>query len=60
MNQEVKIVIGSAHGDEGKGVTVQHLCKQAIGEGKKPLVIRFSGGPQAGHTINYNGIEHIC
>ena len=60
MNQEVKIVIGSAHGDEGKGVTVQHLCKEAIGEGKKPLVIRFSGGPQAGHTINYNGIEHIC
>ena len=59
-NFEVKIVLGAAFGDEGKGVTVQYLCKKAIDEGKKPLVIRFSGGPQAAHTINYNGIEHIC
>lgn len=59
-NKEVKIVLGSAFGDEGKGVTVQYLCKQAIDQGKKPLVIRFSGGSQAAHTVNYNGIEHIC
>lgn len=59
-NTEVKIVLGSAFGDEGKGVTVQYLCKEAIDKGKKPLVIRFSGGPQAAHTVNYNGIEHIC
>lgn len=57
---EVKIVLGHSFGDEGKGVTVQHLCKEAIDKGKKPLVIRFSGGPQAAHTIKYNGIEHIC
>lgn len=57
---EVKIVLGYTFGDEGKGVTVQWLCKKAIEEGKKPIVIRFSGGPQAGHTINHNGIEHIC
>lgn len=59
-NTEVKIVLGSAFGDEGKGVTVQYLCKEAIDKGKKPLVIRFSGGPQAAHTIRHNGIEHIC
>lgn len=59
-NTEIKIVLGSAFGDEGKGVTVQYLCKKAIDEGKNPLVIRFSGGPQAAHTVNYNGIEHIC
>lgn len=59
-NTEIKIVLGSAFGDEGKGVTVQYLCKKAIDEGKKPLVIRFSGGPQAAHTVNYNNIEHIC
>lgn len=40
-NTEVKIVLGSAFGDEGKGVTVQYLCKEAIDKGKKPLVIRF-------------------
>lgn len=57
---EVKFVIGSAFGDEGKGVTVQGLCKKALDEGKSPLVIRFSGGPQAAHTVSHNGIEHIC
>lgn len=57
---EVKIVLGHAFGDEGKGVTVQYLCKKAIDEGKKPLVIRFSGGPQAAHTVKYNGVTHVC
>lgn len=57
---EVKIVLGYTFGDEGKGVTVQWLCKKAIEEGKRPLVIRFSGGPQAAHTVNNGGIEHIC
>lgn len=57
---EVKIVLGSAFGDEGKGVTVQYLCQKALDEGKSPLVIRFSGGPQAAHTVSHNGIEHIC
>lgn len=57
---EVKIVLGHTFGDEGKGVTVQWLCKKAIEEGKKPVVIRFSGGPQAAHTILNGGTEHIC
>lgn len=57
---EVKFVLGSAFGDEGKGVTVQYLCQKALDEGKSPLVIRFSGGPQAAHTVSHNGIEHIC
>ena len=57
---EVKIVLGHAFGDEGKGVVVQCLCKEAIDKGLKPLVIRFSGGPQAAHTVKNNDIEHIC
>lgn len=57
---EVKIVLGHTFGDEGKGVTVQWLCKKAIEEGKKPLVVRFSGGPQAAHTIFNGETEHIC
>lgn len=43
---EVKIVLGYTFGDEGKGVTVQWLCKKAIEEGKKPIVVRFSGGAE--------------
>jgi adenylosuccinate synthase len=57
---EVKIVLGHTFGDEGKGVTVQWLCKKVIEEGKKPLVVRYSGGPQAAHTIFNGGTEHIC
>lgn len=55
-----QIVLGAFFGDEGKGSTVQWLCKEAINRGEKPLVVRFSGGPQAGHRIVYNGKEHIC
>lgn len=57
---EVKIVLGHTFGDEGKGVTTQYLCKKAIEEGKRPIVIRFSGGAQAGHTVVNEGITHIC
>lgn len=57
---EVKIVLGYTFGDEGKGVTTQWLCKKAIEEGKKPVVVRFSGGPQAGHTVNNGNVEHVC
>lgn len=57
---KIKIVIGSTFGDEGKGNIVQWLCKQALDAGKKVAVIRYSGGPQAAHTIYYNGIKHIC
>ena len=59
-NLEIKVVIGSTFGDEGKGNVVQWLCKQALAEGKKVAVCRYSGGPQAAHTIYHNGIEHIC
>ena len=59
MNK-VQIVLGSLFGDEGKGATVQYLCKEKINKGIVPLVIRFSGGPQAGHRVMHNGIDHVC
>lgn len=55
-----KIVLGTFFGDEGKGSTVQWLCKKAIARGKKPIVVRFSGGPQSGHRVINEGIEHVC
>lgn len=57
---KTQIVLGTFFGDEGKGSTVQWLCKKAIDRGEKPLVIRYSGGSQAGHRIVCNGIEHVC
>ena len=32
-----QIVLGSFFGDEGKGATVQWLCKKAIEDNKKPI-----------------------
>ena len=55
---EKKIVLGSLFGDEGKGTVVQWLCKEAIADNKKCVVVRFCGGPQAGHTVTHNGITH--
>lgn len=54
-----KIVLGSLFGDEGKGVCVNYLCKKALNNGLRPLVVRFTGGPQAAHTVDEDGIRHI-
>lgn len=48
-------VIGAMWGDEGKGRTVSHICSQLV----DPLVVRYNGGPQAGHTVTLNGKRHI-
>ncbi|MCB0581387.1 MAG: adenylosuccinate synthetase [Phaeodactylibacter sp.] len=41
------IILGLGYGDEGKGLATDYLCRQS----GRPLVIRFSGGHQAGHTV---------
>ena len=49
-------MIGLGFGDEGKGLTTDYLCSQSL----HPLVIRFNGGQQAGHTVcTANGIRHV-
>lgn len=50
------LILGLAFGDEGKGVTTDYLCRQA----ERPLVVRFSGGHQAGHTVvTPEGQRHV-
>ncbi len=53
--KKAKIVIGLGFGDEGKGITTDFLCRQY----PKSIVIRFSGGPQAAHTVLINNKKHI-
>jgi len=48
------IVIDLGYGDSGKGIATDYLCDQA----KNPVVVRFSGGQQAGHTVVRNGKKH--
>ncbi len=50
-----KIVLGMGFGDEGKGLTTSYLCSVS----KNPIVVRFNGGHQAGHTVVYGGKSHI-
>ena len=45
------VVVGLQHGDEGKGKVTNYLIETATYN----VGIRFSGGPNAGHTIYKNG-----
>lgn len=47
---DIHIVIGSAFGDEGKGRHTDYLTSKLIDN--NPIVIRFNGGAQAGHTVH--------
>ena len=42
-------VVGAQWGDEGKGKVVDLLCE------KFDAVARFQGGPNAGHTVKFDG-----
>lgn len=45
---KAQIVIGLGFGDEGKGITTDFLASK----NPNSLVVRFSGGHQAGHTVH--------
>lgn len=49
------IVLGLGFGDEGKGLTTSYLCSLR----KRPIVVRFNGGHQAGHTVVHRSTRHV-
>lgn len=49
------IVLGLGFGDEGKGSMTNYLASKL----EKPIVVRFSGGQQAGHTVVKDDTRHI-
>jgi adenylosuccinate synthase len=49
----VDILLGLQWGDEGKGKIVDFLSPQY------QVVARFQGGPNAGHTLEFDGIKHV-
>ena len=51
---EIKAVIGKNFGDEGKGQTVNLLCR-----GKNALVVRHNGGAQSGHTVEEGDFRFV-
>jgi len=49
------IVTDLGFGDSGKGVVTDRLCNSLAGAGPfKVLVVRYTGGSQAGHTVDLN------
>ncbi|WP_160139077.1 adenylosuccinate synthetase [Chryseobacterium sp. c4a] len=53
--KKAQIVIGLGFGDEGKGITTDFLAQQNPGA----VVIRFSGGQQAAHTVMMDSRKHV-
>ena len=49
--RNVNVVLGAFYGDEGKGKIIDYLSKNA------KYAVRFSGGNNAGHTIEANGMK---
>ena len=49
----VRILVGAAWGDEGKGKIVDFLSERA------DIVVRFQGGANAGHTVQIGDQEYI-
>jgi len=48
----VRVVVGTQWGDEGKGKYIDMLARDS------DLVVRFSGGNNAGHTIVADGVKY--
>ena len=49
----IDLLLGLQWGDEGKGKIVDVLTKNY------DIVARFQGGPNAGHTLIFNGFKHV-
>ena len=53
MSTKTDILLGLQWGDEGKGKVVDVLTPHY------DLVARFQGGPNAGHTLEFDGEKHV-
>ncbi|MEM6642969.1 MAG: adenylosuccinate synthase [Bacteroidota bacterium] len=50
---KVDVILGLQWGDEGKGKIVDYLAPHY------DIVARFQGGPNAGHTLEFDGKKHV-
>ena len=50
---KVDVLLGLQWGDEGKGKIVDVLTP------RYDVITRFQGGPNAGHTLEFNNIKHV-
>lgn len=56
----IKVVIGSNFGDEGKGLMTDYFCHQSVLRDESCIVVMSNGGAQRGHTVvDPSGKRHI-
>jgi adenylosuccinate synthase len=53
MTTKADVLLGLQWGDEGKGKIVDVLTPHY------QMIARFQGGPNAGHTLEFDGIKHV-
>ena len=53
FKMKVDVLLGLQWGDEGKGKIVDVFTP------KYDIIARFQGGPNAGHTLEFDGIKHV-
>jgi adenylosuccinate synthase len=53
VTNKVDILLGLQWGDEGKGKLVDVLTP------RYDIIARFQGGPNAGHTLEFEGTKHV-
>lgn len=49
----IDILLGLQWGDEGKGKIVDAICPNY------DIIARFQGGPNAGHSLEFNKVKHV-
>lgn len=54
---KANIVVDPMFGDGGKGITVDYLCSKS--NPYSTIVVRFSGGQQAGHNVVIDNTSHV-
>ncbi len=50
---KIDVILGLQWGDEGKGKIVDYLA------GNYDIIARFQGGPNAGHTLKFDGKKYV-
>jgi adenylosuccinate synthase len=52
-NTKIDILLGLQWGDEGKGKIVDAISPEY------DVIARFQGGPNAGHSLEFNNVKHV-
>ena len=60
INMTADIIVDLMFGDSGKGIFTDYECSHYFSHPfERKIVVRYTGGHQAGHTVHMDGKSHI-